>query len=215
MTSVPATLSEASIFVIDDDASIRRALARLLAGQGWHVETFQSAAEFLERAPFDGNGCVVLDVYMPGMAGPEAHRKMVERGITMPVVFLTAHGDLPTAVGSMKRGAVDFLAKPVDEELLVATLREALARHAVSLEERRLRSGIEMRVAKLTRRQREVLSLVIAGRLNKQIADAMGISIKTVKVHRARVMERLEVASIAGLVHACETIGLRAGPAAR
>jgi FixJ family two-component response regulator len=137
---------------------------------------------------------------------------MVARGLTLPVVFLTAHGDLPTAVGSMKRGAVDFLAKPADEKVLVETLREAIARHAASLAQRRRREGVETRLAKLSKRQREVLSQVIAGRLNKQIADKMGISIKTVKVHRARVMERLEVDSIAALVHACESIGLTAEP---
>ena len=199
-----------AVFVIDDDASIRKSLARLLGEEGWHVETFESPTQFLERKPYEGNGCVVLDVRMPAMTGPDVHNAMVARGETLPVVFLTAHGDLPTAVRSMKHGAVDFLAKPADEQVLVGTLREALARHAQALAERRHRGGIEAKVARLTRRQREVLSLVIAGRLNKQIADAMGISIKTVKVHRARVMERLEVSSIAALVHACETIGLTA-----
>lgn len=208
MNTAAATSSEPAVFVIDDDASVRKSLARLLGEEGWHVETFETPTQFLERQPFEGNGCVLLDVRMPAMAGPDVHNAMVARGETLPVIFLTAHGDLPTAIRSMKRGAVDFLAKPADEKVLLGTLREALARHAQSLAERRRRGGIEAKVAKLTRRQREVLSLVIAGRLNKQIADSMGISIKTVKVHRARVMERLEVTSIAALVHACETIGL-------
>jgi len=211
MSITSATPSEPAVFVIDDDASVRRSLARLLGEEGWHVETFETPTQFLERKPFEGNGCVLLDVRMPVMAGPEVHNAMVARGETLPVVFLTAHGDLPTAIRSMKQGAVDFLAKPADEKVLVGTLRDALARHAEDLTERRHRGGIEAKVAKLTRRQREVLALVIAGRLNKQIADSMGISIKTVKVHRARVMERLEVTSIAALVHACETIGLSAG----
>jgi len=210
-----ASPSEPIVFVVDDDASIRRALARLLAGNGWQVETFETAAQFLDRPYFDGNGCVLLDVCMPGVGGTDAHSQMVERGIDLPVIFLTGHPDLRTAVGSMKRGAVDFLTKPVDDELLVDTLREALSRNAEALSKRRMRNSIETRVSTLTKRQREVLSLVIAGRLNKQIADIMGISIKTVKVHRARVMERLQVASIAGLVHACGTIGLTADSAPR
>ena len=197
-----------AVFVIDDDPSVRRSLGRLLGGEGWHVETFEKPTEFLERAPFQGNGCVLLDERMPEMAGTEVHGAMLARGETLPVVFLTAHGDLPTAVGSMKRGAADFLAKPADEKVLLGTLREALERHAHALDDRRRRAGVKAKVDTLTRRQREVLSLVIAGRLNKQIAHALGISIKTVKVHRARVMQHLEARSLAALLHACEMIGL-------
>ena len=211
MTSAPLAAPQAgapTIFIVDDDNSLRRALSRLLRTEGWNVETFESAGLFLDRAPFDGNGCVLLDVNMPGMSGPQAHAEMVARGLTLPVVFLTAHGDLPTGIESMKLGAVDFLVKPVDDLALLQVLRQALQRDAQQQDGRRRRREVEARLARLSPREHEVLLLVITGLLNKQIADRMAIAIKTVKVHRARVMEKLGADSVAALVHQCEIVGL-------
>jgi FixJ family two-component response regulator len=201
-----------TIFIVDDDDSLRRALARLLSAQGWNTETFGSARQFLEREPFDGTGCVLLDVSMPGLTGPEAHAELLAREFTLPVIFLTAHGELETGIAAMKRGAVDFLAKPVDEEALLAVLRQAMARHGRQRIEHLHRRAIGNRLARLSPREREVLALVTSGLLNKQIADRLGISIKTVKVHRAHVMEKMEADSVAALVRQCETAG--PGPAA-
>lgn len=193
-----------TIFIVDDDESLRRSLARLIRAAGLNVESYDSARTFIEREPFTGVGCILLDVQMPGISGPELHAELLERNISLPVVFLTAHGDLPTGIGAMKKGAVDFLQKPVDDELLLQTLREAVQRHATKQMQGMQIQEVEQRLAALSRREREVLKHVIDGRLNKQIADDMGISIKTVKVHRGHVMEKMAVDSLAELVHLCE-----------
>ncbi len=172
---------------------------------GLDVQSFGSADEFLSAhaaSQFD-SGCVVLDVRMPGMGGPELQRAMLERNITLPVVFLTGYGDVPTSVDAMKMGAVDFLEKPVRGEALLATVRSALARHAVRRTHAAEVREIEERIARLTPREREVMEHVVRGRLNKQIAFDLGISLKTVKVHRAKVMEKMQARSVAGLVELC------------
>ena len=197
-----------TIFVVDDDDSLRRALARLLRTEGWNVETFKSARLFLDQPPIDGTGCVLLDVSMPDLTGPQAQAEMVARGLQLPVVFLTAHADLPTGIEAMKLGAVDFLVKPVEDLALIRVLRLALQRDAAQQTERQRRRAVEARLALLTPREHEVLLLVITGLLNKQIADRLEIALKTVKVHRARVMQKLEADSVAALVHQCETVGL-------
>lgn len=202
------TLAGATVFIVDDDDSLRRALTRVLRGPGWAVESFASAEAFLQRLPIHGVGCVLLDVSMPGLSGPDLHARLVEEGSTLPVVFLTAHGDLPTGIGAMKRGALDFLTKPVDEETLLRTLAQAMEAHAQRSSQERERAGANERLARLSPREREVMELVLAGQLNKQIADQMEISIKTVKVHRSRVMEKMEVRSVAALVHLCELAGI-------
>lgn len=199
---------EATVFVVDDDGSMRQGLTRLLRSAGWNVETFASAREFLERAPFSGAGCVVLDVRMPEMTGPELHDRMHERGLSLPVIFLTGHGDVPTSVQAMKRGAVDFLLKPVDEEVLFQTIARAVERHSTEQARQSERQAIVAHLARLSAREREVLEGVIRGHLNKQIASALGISEKTVKVHRGRVMEKMEARSVAELVHLCEVAGI-------
>ena len=188
--------SKPTIFVIDDDSSVRRSLVRLINSTGWNVESHASARDFLDRPAYTGSGCVVLDVSMPEMSGPELHEWMNAHGIFLPVIFLTAHGDLPTGIQAMKRGAVDFLQKPVDDVLLLQTIQNAIEKQ------------VDIRLSRLSPRERQVLEQVISGQLNKQIADSMGISIKTVKVHRARVMEKLEVDSLAALVHICEAAGM-------
>ena len=206
-------MHDATVFVIDDDASVRRGLARLLRAQGWKVETFSGAGEFLDREPRSGTGCVVLDVRMPDMSGPELQARMRETGLALPIVFLTGHGDVPVSVQAMKRGAVDFLLKPVDSEQLLRTVAEALARHAAEIERQLECRHILECLEQLTAREREVLESVIRGQRNKQIAAELGISEKTVKVHRGRVMQKMRVRSVAELVHLCESVDLcAAGP---
>ena len=204
---------QTTVFVVDDDKAVCRSLERLIRSAGWIVEAFASAREFLERAPSAGTGCVLLDVQMPGIAGPELHDRMLERGFTLPVVFLTAHGDVPTSVQAMKKGAVDFLLKPVDEEVLLDTIRRAVERHAAERARQKERQDIAERLHRLSSREREVMDHVIRGRLNKQIAGVLGISEKTVKVHRARVMDKMEVGSVAELVHLWDMAGMPSSPA--
>ena len=196
------------VCVVDDDPSVRTALARLLRSAGFEVALFASAEEFLGQVQDGERACLILDVRMPGTTGPELHEQLVERGLTLPIVFLTGHGDVTTGVRAMKRGAADFLLKPVDDELLIDTVRAALVRQYALLERTRSRSEVERRLATLTAREREVLELVVRGRLNKQAAGALGIAEKTVKVHRARAMEKMGAASFAELVRLCGEVGL-------
>jgi FixJ family two-component response regulator len=193
-----------TIFIVDDDESLRRSLGRLIRAEGWAAESYESARAFIERESFAGIGCILLDVRMPGISGTELHAELLTRNVSLPVVFLTAHGDLPTGIGAMKKGAVDFLQKPVDDELLLQTLREAVQHHSEKQSKELQMQGLEGLLAALSRRECEVLKQVIDGRLNKQIADDLGISIKTVKVHRGHVMEKMAVRSLAELVHLCE-----------
>src|SRR5690242_19345800 len=187
-----------SIYIVDDDATFARGIARLLDAAGWQSRIFASAAELLAAEQVsDDAACVLLDVRMPGMKGPELYRAMLARRIDLPVIFLTGHGDVPTSVDAMKLGAADFLEKPVRGEVLIAAVRAALARHAEHRERERKRRAIEERIARLSRRELEVMLHVINGRLNKQIASDLGISEKTVKVHRANVMDKMQARSLA------------------
>jgi FixJ family two-component response regulator len=199
---------DTTIFVVDDDAAVCRGLARLLHSSGLHVETFSNAREFLARPAFSGTGCVILDVCMPGITGPELHERMSGKGLSLPVIFLTGHGDVPTSVKAMKKGAMDFLLKPVDDEVLLEAVRQAVRRHAAGQAREQERERIDACLARLSLREREVMEHVIRGRLNKQIAADLGIAEKTVKVHRGRLMEKMEVGSVAELVHLCESAGI-------
>lgn len=205
MTAVP------TIFIVDDDESLRRSLMRLMLAAGLQAESFGSAREFLDRESFHGVGCIVLDVRMPGVSGPDLYAELLARNVSLPVVFLTAHGDLPTGIQAMKMGALDFLQKPVDDEVLLQALHQAIQRHASQQAQAGQAGKIDSCLASLSRREREVLKHVIDGRLNKQIADDLGISIKTVKVHRGHVMEKTAVRSLAELVHFCELASRVAG----
>jgi FixJ family two-component response regulator len=179
-----------------------------MQARGYVTESYPSAEEFLDANPEDGSGCLVVDLKMPGMNGLELQERLRSSGRSTPVVFLTGHGDVPTSVRAMRGGAVNFLTKPVDETDLVDAVEEAFARaDRVTDRERRARS-FRARVPRLTKRQREVMHLVVAGRLNKQIADELGIAEKTVKVHRGKMMEVLAVASVAELVRLCVETGL-------
>jgi FixJ family two-component response regulator len=193
---------------VDDDEAMRLSLARLLRSADWNVETFASGSEFLERAPLTGRGCILLDVKMPGMDGLELHESMSGAGISLPVIFLSGNSDIPMSVRAMKHGAVDFLVKPVEDEVLFQVMAQAISRHDAELEARHHSDRIASRIALLSSREQEVLKLVLQGRLNKEIGFAMGIAEKTVKVHRSRVMEKMEAGSVAELVHMCDTAGI-------
>ncbi len=201
--------ADATVLVVDDDPSVRAAVARLVQAAGWKVQQFDSPRQLLDMPPIAGTGCVVLDVQMPGMTGPQFHDRMSERGSDFPVVYLTGHGDVPTSVRAMKKGAVDFLLKPVDERMLLQAIRNALGRHA----ETRARTGERERLAtsmrRLSPRERVVMEHVVLGHANKRIAFDLGITEYTVKVHRSRMMQKMQVRSVAELVRLCEGAGVR------
>jgi FixJ family two-component response regulator len=189
-----------TVFVIDDDPSIRRALERQLGTIGFRVETFASAQEYLDRPPHDDIACIVSDVRMPGMNGLDLQETMEKANCALPIVFITAHGDIPTSVRAMKGGAVDFLPKPFTEGALLKAVFEALTRSGELVHLRREDAALRSRYASLTAREREVFALVTAGLLNKVVADRLGIAEKTIKIHRGRVMEKMGAASLAELV---------------
>lgn len=196
------------IHIIDDEPSFRQSLARLLRANGLHVRLFDSAAQFLSCADVGNRGCVILDVHMPGECGLELQDAMVARDSMLPVVFLTGRGDIPMTVRAMKAGAADFLTKPVDEKDLLAAVAKALERNHAALGKRARLLDARERLATLSEREHEVMRHVIAGGLNKQIADRLGIAEKTVKVHRGRVMQKMGVTSVAELVRACGSVGV-------
>jgi FixJ family two-component response regulator len=198
----------ATVFVVDDDASVRRALGRLLSSAGFRVELFSSATAFLARESHSGVGCLILDIHMPEMSGTELQNRLAEMQRYMPIVFLTAYGDVPTSVSAMKQGAVDFLTKPVDEQAMIAAIEDALHKHQIQIEEWRYQDAVRERVELLTAREHQVMCYVIGGALNKQVASALGISEKTVKAHRGEVMRKMAVTSVAALVRACEKVGI-------
>ena len=197
------------MFVVDDDASVRKSLVRLLKSMGYPARAYASASEFLDDWRQDpAPGCLVLDVQMPGLNGLELQEKL--RGLTqpIPIIFITGHGDIPMSVRAMKAGAVDFLAKPFQDEDLLRAVREALARHDQLLTENAEREAIAGLYATLTPREREVMALVVVGLPNKRIAAELGIAEKTIKVHRGRVMEKMMVQSVADLVRAAQKLTL-------
>ena len=200
--------TDATIFVVDDDASMRKSLLWLLRSDGWHAEAFASAEEFLAQPPFAGTGCLILDVRMPNVTGPDLRDRLAASHSMLPIIFLTGHGDVPTGVDAIKKGAVDFLLKPVDDEVLLQAIQRAVDRHRAAQAHARELQSIHERIARLSDRERQVMEHVIAGCLNKQIADALGIAEKTVKIHRGHVMQKMEVNSVAGLVHLCESAGI-------
>jgi len=187
------------IHIVDDDDSLRSALQRLLAAAGYRVKAYASAGEFLLDPPGDAPGCLLLDLRMPGPSGLDLQEALARRGIGLPVVFLTGHGDLATGVRAMKAGAVDFLVKPVEREPLLGAVARALELDAGKRAARGADAELQARFAQLTAREREVFELVVAGRLNKQIADALGIAERTVKAQRAQVMAKLGAANAAEL----------------
>ena len=193
---------EATVFVVDDDAAVCDSLRFLIESVGLQVKTFGSADEFLSECTADQPGCLVLDLRMPGTSGLELQELMARRGFCLPVILITAHGDVPTAVRAMKAGAIDFMSKPFNDQELLDRIHQALAEDAQVRGERAARADIAARIALLTPREREVMNLVVAGMANKTIAAQMQLSAKTVETHRARVMDKMQAASVAELVRA-------------
>ena len=188
------------VSVVDDDALVRRALGRLLQAAGFAVQTFGSARDFLAQPIEQTPGCVVVDLSLPDLDGLELQRALAESDDSRPVVFISGQGSVAKSVDAMKAGAVDFLTKPIDETTLLGAIRFAIEKDRVAREMRAARAAIEARLATLTPRERDVLELVVAGRLNKQIGAQLGTAEKTVKVHRARMMRKMQVDSLADLV---------------
>ncbi len=201
-------MSEPTVFIIDDDPSARRGLTRLVRAAGKNVEAFASAGDFLASGRIDGPGCIVLDVRMPEMTGPELQAELSKTVYSMPIIFLSAHEDVETTAEAMKQGAVDFLTKPVDGDDLLDAIRVALAKDVENRAQRTELSAIHEQINTLTPREHEVMTYVITGMLNKQIAAELGISEETVKIHRGRVMRKLQIESVTDLVRLCEKAGI-------
>ncbi|MEZ4386361.1 MAG: response regulator transcription factor [Candidatus Krumholzibacteriia bacterium] len=203
--------SRPMVFVVDDSPSVRRALSRLLQSVGLQVEVFGSARQFLDHPLPDVSCCVVLDVRMPRMSGLDLQQELAARGSDVPIVFITGHGDIDMAVRAMKDGAVDFLPKPFNDQDLIDAINRALDKDQARREEQAGIAEIQARLDRLTPRERQVMELVITGILNKQIASELGTGEKTIKVHRSRVMEKMEARSVAELVKLAARVGIE-GP---
>ena len=201
-----------TVFVVDDDEAVRRSLTRLLRSAGLAVESFASAGQLLARDPYDGVGCILLDVRMPELDGMGLQARLADKGVDLPIVFLTGHGDIPMSVRAMKKGAFDFLTKPVDEDVLLPAVRQALLKHREVRAERLEVEVLRARVETLTPREKDVVRWVIAGALNKQTAAELGIAEKTVKIHRGRVMQKLGVSTVAELIQVCQRMGITPSP---
>jgi FixJ family two-component response regulator len=200
--------SKPIVFVVDDDLSVREGLEALIAAAGWRPEVFASAHEFLARRRSRSPSCLVLDVTLPDLNGLEVQRKMAEEHEKLPIVFITGYGDIPMTVQAMKAGAVEFLTKPFTRDVLVTAIRTALDRSREILSQEAALEALRNRYKSLTRRERDVMSLVVQGKLNKQIGGTLGISEITVKAHRGRVMEKMCASSLAELVNMASRLGI-------
>jgi FixJ family two-component response regulator len=208
---LPTDPPTATVFVVDDDASVRTAVRRLLASVGLPCETFQTATEFLKRTEQGVTGCVLLDVRMPGPSGMDLQRMLLAAGHDLPVIFVTGHADVPMTVRAMKAGAIEVLTKPFDDQVLLDAVYQALERERVARIQREELLLLRSRYDTLTAREREVMGLVVTGLLNKQVAHALGTVEKTIKVHRAQVMHKMQADSLAELVRMADRLGLSAG----
>ena len=196
------------VFVIDDDPSVCLGLSRLLDASGYQVEAYHSAAEFLDRDVYTGIACIILDVRMPQLSGLDLQVELNAQQCDLPIIFLTGHGDLPMGVQAMKRGAADFLSKPVDETILLEAVDRALNRHRKVCSKRWQAAESQARIKKLTPRELQVLQCLLSGAINKQIAEELCISEKTVKAHRAKVMKKMGVSSAVELGKTCAALGI-------
>jgi RNA polymerase sigma factor (sigma-70 family) len=201
------TPMEPTVFVVDDDGSTRELLAWLMQRNGLRSQVFADARSFLAAYRADMPGCLVVDLNMPGMDGLHLQQYLKENGVTLPVIFLSGRADVPKAVRAVREGAIDFVEKPFDYRRVLALVEECLRRDALARENHERRRAREARIAQLTQREREVMELVVAGRMNREIAEALHISVKTVEAHRAKIMEKLEVSSLAELVQATMSPG--------
>jgi two-component system, LuxR family, response regulator FixJ len=200
-------MNRGTVHIVDDDQSIQRSLRRLLESVGLTVDCFSSAHDFIERYDPDVPGCLLLDVRMPGLSGLELQDHLRSQECMLPIIFVTGYGDVPMTARAMKAGAVDFLQKPFNDQELLEAIERALARNAQMRQEQSERRRVQARVQLLTPREREVLERVVAGKTNKEIAAEFGITEKTIKVHRARVMEKMQADSLAQLVVLAQVVG--------
>jgi FixJ family two-component response regulator len=196
------------VFVVDDDSSMREALADLIASVGLSVEAFKSAPEFLERRRPDAPACLVLDVRLPGLSGLDLQRELLHREAPIPIIFITGHGDIPMSVRAMKEGAVEFLPKPFRDQDLLDAIQRAIGIDRVARQERTVVAAVRRRYESLTKREREVMNLIVSGLLNKQIAAQLGSSEVTVKMHRGQVMHKMRAESVIQLARMAEKIGI-------
>jgi FixJ family two-component response regulator len=197
-----------TVFIVDDIPEVRRSLSRLLQAAGYRVAVFESAEGFLKDHNADTPGCLVLDICLPGLSGMELQHQLQQTRLARPIIFLTGRGDIQTSVAAMKAGAVDFLTKPFEAPQLFAAVDKAVRHDAERRADRAMREAVEARITRLTPREREVMTYVIRGLLNKQIAAAMGPGEKTIKVHRARMMTKMRVRTVAELVQVVAKVGL-------
>lgn len=197
------------VHVVDDDMSFRAAIERRLKLAGYDVATYGSAQELLDRLPGNqGPGCILLDVRIPGLSGPDLQRRLIELGSTLPIVFLTGYADTATTVKAIKAGAEDFLTKPVSSEQLIDAIERAMTRQKLALDQRSKLDALRAHVATLTPRERQVFDLIVRGKINKQIAYELGTTERTVKAHRHQVMEKMQVQSLAEVVSIAERLGM-------
>jgi FixJ family two-component response regulator len=195
------------VFIVDDDDSVRKALTRLINSVGLNVETFASAQDFLKRESHNGPACLVLDIRMPGLSGLDLQDELVASGRTLPIIFISGHGNIPISVRAMKAGAVDFIEKPFEDQSLLDAINQSLKKdRQAKLEQAELRE-IQRRVDSLTPREHQVFAHVVSGKLNKQIAFELGTTERTIKAHRARVIKKMQAKSLADLIRLAEKVG--------
>jgi FixJ family two-component response regulator len=202
------TVENPKIFIIDDDHSVRKSLLRLLRSLGFHAEAYISAEEFLEGERHEGTGCIILDIRMPGLSGMALQDELNRTDYTMPIIFITGHGDIPMSVQAMKKGAVDFLPKPFDDHELLDAVNRAVEKSKQVKVARAELDNVRKLLDRLSPREREILPFIIAGHLNKQIAFKLHIAEKTIKVHRGHIMKKLGVDSVADMVRLAEKAGI-------
>ena len=212
MGSSPMATAKPIVFVVDDDVWVRESLETLIRDEGWQPETFSSAQQFLDRPRALTPSCLVLDISLPGLNGLELQKRVAVERTDMPIIFITGHGDIPMSVGAMKAGAVEFLTKPFNDEVLLTAIRQALERSRLALAQEAEMQELRDRYASLTPREMQVMALVVSGLLNKQVGGELGISEKTVKAHRGQVMQKMKANSVADLVKMAEKLHLTALP---